>query len=169
MQIYPSLHSMATNFKFFTFILLCVLNLPLRAQLVENFSDGELNQNPTWTGDVDEFLVDASFQLQSNGDTTSNTNREIYIATPSTALVNAQWEFFVNPKVSTSSNNRMDVFLTSNTEILSGDNQGYLCALVVLQTKWLCFGKTGSESKRMSLQALQVPSIAPQPILQKSR
>ena len=143
MQIYPSLHSMATNFKFFTFILLCVLNLPLRAQLVENFSDGELNQNPTWTGDVDEFLVDASFMLQSNGDTTSNTNREIYIATPSTALVNAQWEFFVNPKVSTSSNNRMDVFLTSNNEILSGDNQGYFVRIGGTPDEVALFRKDG--------------------------
>ncbi len=125
-------------------ITLCVSFFTANAQLVENFSDGELSQNPTWTGDTDEFLVDASFLLQSNGDTTSNTNREIYIATPSTALANAQWEFFVNPKVATSSNNRMDVFLTSNSDILTGDNQGYFVRIGGTPDEVALFRKDGA-------------------------
>lgn len=125
-------------------ITLCVSFFTAHAQLVENFSDGELSQNPTWTGDTDEFLVDASFLLQSNGDTTSNTNREIYIATPSTALANAQWEFFVNPKVATSSNNRMDVFLTSNSDILTGDNQGYFVRIGGTPDEVALFRKDGA-------------------------
>jgi hypothetical protein len=125
-------------------ITLCVSFFTAHAQLVENFSDGELSQNPTWTGDTDEFLVDASFLLQSNGDTTSNSNREIYIATPSTALANAQWEFFVNPKVATSSNNRMDVFLTSNSDILTGDNQGYFVRIGGTPDEVALFRKDGA-------------------------
>ena len=122
---------------------MCVMQFSLNAQWIENFSDGELSQNPTWTGDTDEFLVDASFLLQSNGDTISSTNREIYIATPSIALVNAQWEFFVNPKAATSSNNRMDVFLTSNNEILSGDNQGYFVRIGGTPDEVALFRKDG--------------------------
>ena len=38
---------------------------------------------------------------------------------------NTQWEFFVNPRVSTSSNNRIDVFLSSNSPVLIGANTGY--------------------------------------------
>ena len=134
---------MTTLIRIFTLIVLCVFYLPANAQVVENFSDGELSQNPTWTGDIDEFLVDASLQLQSNGDTTSNTNREIYIATPSAALVNTQWEFFVNPKVGTSSNNRMDVFLSSNSDILTGDNQGYFVRIGGTPDEVALFRKDG--------------------------
>ena len=134
---------MTTLIRIFTLIVLCVFYLPANAQVVENFSDSELSQNPTWTGDIDEFLVDASLQLQSNGDTTNNTNREIYIATPSAALVNTQWEFFVNPKVGTSSNNRMDVFLSSNSDILTGDNQGYFVRIGGTPDEVALFRKDG--------------------------
>ena len=128
-------------------IFLCVSFLSVNAQLVENFSDGELSQNPAWTGDTDEFLVDASYLLQSNGDTISSTNREIYIATPSTALANTQWEFFVNPKVSTSSNNRMDVFLTSNSDILTGNNQGYFVRIGGTPDEVALFRKDGVDTE----------------------
>ncbi len=143
-QIYPSPHFMFSPIRIFTLILLCVMCIAANAQVQENFSDGELSQNPTWTGDTDEYLVDASGMLQSNGDTISTTNREIYIATPSTALVNAQWEFFVNPKVSTSSNNRMDVFLSSNSEILTGNNQGYFVRIGGTPDEVALFRKDGA-------------------------
>lgn len=134
---------MFANKRLIILITLCVSFFTSNAQLVENFSDGELSQNPTWTGDIDEFIVDASSQLQSNGDTISTTNREIYIATPSTALSNAQWEFFVNPKVGTSSNNRMDVFLSSNSDILTGDNQGYFVRIGGTPDEVALFRKDG--------------------------
>jgi hypothetical protein len=135
---------MPTPIRLIILILLCVFNFSANAQLVENFSDGEISQNPTWAGDTDEFIVDASLLLQSNGDTISSTNREIYISTPSTALVNAQWEFFVNPKVSTSSNNRMDVFLTSNSDNLTGDNQGYFVRIGGTPDEVALFRKDGA-------------------------
>lgn len=113
------------NLRIFLLFALLLGFSSLKAQLFEDFSDGNLDQNPTWAGDTDEFLIDAAFDLQSNGDTISTTNREIYISTPSASIDNTQWEFFVNPKVSTSSNNRMDVFLTSNLPELTLNNQGY--------------------------------------------
>lgn len=135
---------MLASIRLVILISLCVSFFTVNAQLVENFSDGELNQNPSWSGDTDEFLVDASLMLQSNGDTISSTNREIYIATPSSALVNAQWEFFVNPKVGTSVNNRMDVFLTSNSDLLTGNNQGYFVRIGGTPDEVALFRKDGA-------------------------
>lgn len=107
-------------------LLFCILNaLGATAQVLENFSDGNLSENPTWTGDTDEFTINATLQLQSNGDTISTTNREIWISTPSALIDNTQWEFFVNPRVGTSSNNRMDVYLCSDNAQLTGGNSGY--------------------------------------------
>lgn len=114
-----------TYIRIFWSLLGLLLCLHAPAQLVENFNDGELASNPSWAGDTDEFLIDAALMLQSNGDTISATNREIWISTPSTSMDNTQWEFFVNPKVSTSSNNRMDVYLCSDAQTLTGSNSGY--------------------------------------------
>ena len=124
--------------------MLCCAFSKVNAQFTENFSDGNLDADPTWTGDTDEFLIDAAFDLQSNGDTISSTNREIYISTPSTSINDTQWEFFVNPKVSTSSNNRMDVFLTSDLAQLTGDNRGYFVRIGGTPDEVALFRKDGT-------------------------
>ena len=118
------------------------------AQLLESFTDGEISSNPVWGGDTDEFIVTPGLLLQSNGDTTSATNREIYISTPNESMNNTQWEFFVNPRVSTSSNNRMDVFLSSDIESLTGNNRGYFVRIGGTPDEVALFRKdgTGAES-----------------------
>ena len=130
--------------RIFICLMLCCSFSTVNAQFTENFSDGNLDVDPTWTGDTDEFLIDAAFDLQSNGDTISSTNREIYISTPSTAINDTQWEFFVNPKVSTSSNNRMDVFLTSDLAQLTGDNRGYFVRIGGTPDEVALFRKDGT-------------------------
>jgi hypothetical protein len=130
--------------RIFICLMLCCSLGKVNAQLTENFSDGNLDVDPIWSGDTDEFLIDAAFDLQSNGDTISSTNREIYISTPSTAINETQWEFFVNPKVSTSSNNRMDVFLTSDIAQLTGDNRGYFVRIGGTPDEVALFRKDGT-------------------------
>jgi hypothetical protein len=106
--------------------LLCIaLSISLNAQLTDDFADTEFTSNPAWGGDITQFSVNSLFQLQSNGDTISASNREIYLSAPSTRIDNTQWEFFVNPKLDPSSNNRIDVYLNSSLEALTGNNTGY--------------------------------------------
>ncbi|HPH83220.1 MAG TPA: hypothetical protein PL185_11635, partial [Flavobacteriales bacterium] len=114
------------------------------SQLQDDFADGNFSSNPVWSGNASEFLVDGTFQLQSNGDTTSLSNREIYLSTPSTSINNTQWEFLVNPKVSTSSNNRMDVFLTSSDANLLGANTGYFVRIGGTPDEVALFRKDGA-------------------------
>jgi hypothetical protein len=115
----------------------------LNAQLNEDFADGDFTDNPVWNGDVSQFTIDASSQLQSNGDTTSASNREIYLSTPNTAINNTQWEFYVNPKVGTSSNNRMDIYLTSNQADVKGNNTGYFVRIGGTPDEVALFRKDG--------------------------
>ena len=127
---------------YYLFVLL-LLSKFSEAQFVEDFADGNFSSNPAWVGDVTQFTVDGIFQLQSNGDTTSASNREIYISTPSTSINNTQWEFFVNPKASTSSNNRMDIFICSNQEDVKGNNTGYFVRIGGTPDEVALFRKDG--------------------------
>ena len=56
---------------------------------------------------------------------------------------NTQWEFFVNPRVSTSSNNRIDVFLSSDSPVLIGANTGYFVRIGGTPDEVALFRKDG--------------------------
>jgi hypothetical protein len=97
--------------------------LVCEAQILENFSDGDLSSNPVWTPDQANSWVVTNEQLQSNS---TSANSIYYLTTPSAKALNAQWEFWVNLQFNTSSANYMDVFLTSEqSNLLSTTNNGY--------------------------------------------
>jgi hypothetical protein len=135
---------MQNMFKQLVTIVFVLISYCGYSQLQDDFADGNFSSNPVWSGNASEFLVDGTFQLQSNGDTTSLSNREIYLSTPSTSINNTQWEFLVNPKVSTSSNNRMDVFLTSSDANLLGANTGYFVRIGGTPDEVALFRKDGA-------------------------
>ena len=41
------------------------------AQFIENFTDGNISQNPKWKGDTTHFIINASQQLQLNNTSAS--------------------------------------------------------------------------------------------------
>ncbi|MEZ4886809.1 MAG: lamin tail domain-containing protein [Chitinophagales bacterium] len=90
--------------------------------LCENFNDGNFTENPTWSGDTADWII-ADGQLQSNGPAITGTL--LQLTTPSTAINNTEWQFFANPRLSTSSNNYMDIFLVSDTNNLKETPNGY--------------------------------------------
>jgi hypothetical protein len=103
----------------------CLIPLICIAQVQENFSDGNFTENPAWAGDVSQFLVNPDFVLQSNADSLGGTSNTVYLSTDGYLAGSTQWEFFVNPKLSTSSNNLMDVYLLSDVSNLKGSVNGY--------------------------------------------
>ncbi len=93
------------------------------AQLTENFNDGDFTNDLSWSGNTSDFIVNAALQLQSNN---SVTNSSFYISTPSTKATIAEWNFWVQFAFNPSSNNYMDVYLTSFLSDLSDvSNTGY--------------------------------------------
>ncbi|MBI2967451.1 MAG: lamin tail domain-containing protein [Bacteroidetes bacterium] len=99
--------------------LLCPWFLP--AQVTDNFSDGDFTTNPTWSGD-DTLWVITSGRLNSNCQV---PNSFFYLRTPCTLINASQWEFYSNLEISTSSVNYADIFLTSDSANLKGNNSGY--------------------------------------------
>lgn len=93
------------------------------AQVNDDFSDGDLTNNPVWTPDAAGNWTVDNARLRSNSSMASSS---FYITTPSTKALNAQWEFWVNLQFNTSSTNYVDVFLTSDqSNLLSTTNNGY--------------------------------------------
>lgn len=96
--------------------LLCI-GLLAKAQLNENFSDGDYTANPAWaTSAAGDWIVNGSQQLQSNNLVASST---FYISTPSTLATTAQWEFYSQITFNPSSTNYIDVYLTASASDIS--------------------------------------------------
>ncbi len=95
---------------------------PDNYSLCEDFNDENFTENPAWSGDTADWTI-SDGQLQSNGPAVSGTF--LQLTTPSTAISNTEWQFFANPKLSTSSNNYIDVFLVSDTDNLKDTPNGY--------------------------------------------
>lgn len=95
------------------------------AQVSDNFSDGDFTNSPTWSGDNANYMVNAGLQLQLNG-TVADT---AYLSTPSTAVANSEWDFWVRENFAPSDNNNVRVYLISDIAVLTGSVNGYYVRL----------------------------------------
>lgn len=95
----------------------------INAQIFDNFSDGNFSVNPSWTGNTSDWMVNTSFQLQSNS---STANSNFYLSTANTMANSVQWELSVNLAFNTSSTNYADIFLTASaSDLLAAATTGY--------------------------------------------
>jgi hypothetical protein len=107
---------------FFCFLML-LNGLIAEAQFSDDFSDGELTNNPTWAGSTTGWTVNPSFQLQSNNTT---ANSLFYVSIASTLATSAQWEFYAQLTFNPSSSNYADVYLTaSSSDLTAAGTTGY--------------------------------------------
>ena len=90
------------------------------SQFTDDFSDGDFTGNPVWSGSTSLFTI-TSEQLNSN----SPGANTYYLSTPSTLATEAEWEFFINLKFSTSGANYVDVFFISDDADLTATLNGY--------------------------------------------
>lgn len=123
-------------------ILLCCSLFNLNAQLIQDdFSDGDFNNNPEWAGDIDNFIVNESFQLQLHFE--EESLRPAYLSTlaESENLNEKEWRFDVNLDFSPSNSNKVEIYLASTTSDLTdfekegSSQEGY----------YLEIGENGSE------------------------
>ena len=105
-------------------IYILIFSANSQAQLTDNFSDGDFTNNPVWVGNTSDFVVNASFQLQSNN---SVANSSYYLSTASTKATEAVWEFYTNLTFNTSSTNYVDVYVTaSDADLSANSTSGYV-------------------------------------------
>lgn len=96
----------------------------LSAQFTEDFSDGDFTNDPAWSGDAGLFTTveeAGNLRLRSN----SPGAATYHLSTPSTQALDAQWEFFIDLRFSTSGANYVDVYLMSPQADLNPRPEGY--------------------------------------------
>ncbi len=100
------------------FVFLC---LHAKAQFTENFSDGNFTENPVWTGETQNFIVNTSNQLQSCATSASTS----WLFTSSEAINDAVWECKIMINYTTSSSNYSSVYIISDVSDLTNGCNGY--------------------------------------------
>ncbi len=111
--------------------LLCGV-LPLSAQFVEDFSDGDFTADPAWNGDAGAFIVNATQQLQLNNTVASTS--QLRSANAMATLDDMEWRVRVRQSFAASGSNYGRVYLVSDQADLTGALNGY----------YLQFGEAGS-------------------------
>ena len=86
-------------------------------QMSDSFDDGDFTNNPTWSGDDADFIVNASKELQLN----ATVAGESYLSTEHhlTQLEDREWRFKINYSFSPSNNNYGLTYLTATTADLT--------------------------------------------------
>jgi len=109
-------------FLLFSFFLLPFM---LASQVVDDFSDGNFTENPTWVGNQSKFIVNSSLQLQLN----ATEEGSAYLATANGICNEAEWHFWAKLSFSPSANNFARIYLVSNQEDISQALNGYFLQL----------------------------------------
>jgi len=109
--------------KLLLYITCLLLSLISRAQVSENFNDGDFTANPIWTTNAGDWIVNSALQLQSNNIVASST---FYASTASTLAASVQWEFYTKIDFNPSSANYIDVYLIASASNISANTtSGY--------------------------------------------
>lgn len=125
-------------------------NAQVNGGFSDNFSDGDFDSQPEWTGDDAKFIVNENNMLQLY-DVEATTNSTAQLATESQAIDDATWEFFVRYDFPPSTSNYCDVYLVSNTRTVSSCTAGYFVRVCGTGTpNNIClYKKNGSSSSKI--------------------
>lgn len=108
------------KYYFCIFLLFC--SSFLQAQLTDQFSDGDFNNNPVWFGDITSWNVHSGALKSVN----TVANSQFYLSTNSSIVRNTEWNLSVTLQFNTSSLNYVDVYLVADEENIKSDaKNGY--------------------------------------------
>lgn len=109
--------------KLVVIFILTSLSFGLNAQVIDDFEDGDLKNNPVWSGDVSDFGKSASGELQLL------SVKESSPASISTAAIwndTCSWEIYIKADAKLSASvNYIKIYLSSNNENIEGSLNGY--------------------------------------------
>jgi hypothetical protein len=94
----------------------------VRGQFTENYSDGDIHQNPSWEGDTSLFRVDLMGRLQQVAPASSGSTM---LCTHSRAIYQADWSWWMRLGFNTSGSNYADIYLLSQSPNLDSALYGY--------------------------------------------
>lgn len=123
MQLIKDVRPAAFVQRFFLALLVLGLaTLPGKAQIFDNFTDGDLTSNPAWQGDAANFQVDAAKELQLNAPAAGNST--LYL--PTAIADSAVWELYFRLEFDPSNGNRLRIYLQSDSPNLLTGSGYYL-------------------------------------------
>ncbi len=117
----------------FSAVAFLLININLYAQVLEDFSDGDFTNNPTWTGDdslykistysSSSWSIQPRLQLNGTGAGIAYLNFENQLS----SLDSVEWRFWTRISLSggTSITNNVRFYLTSDNPNLNGSLNGY--------------------------------------------
>ena len=102
---------------------LWMISVNAHSQVIDDFSDGDFNGNPSWSGNTGDFIVNASQQLQLNNTVAGSSFLSLNHGISN--LQNHEWHFWVKQSFSPSSSNFGKVFLSADNSDLNSVQNGY--------------------------------------------
>jgi hypothetical protein len=119
------------KFLYIAQILICFCVNNLKAQIIDDFSDNDFTNNPTWSGDASEFTVNAQQELQLNASIAGSS----FLSLPFSSVLNNEWRFSISQNFASSANNFSRFYLIADDDSLENPSlNGY----------YLQFGENGS-------------------------
>jgi len=112
-----------------------------RAQFTENYSDGDIHQNPAWEGDTSLFRIDLQGRLQQVAPALSGS---AMICTQSRAIYQAEWSWWMRLGFNPSGSNYADVYVLSQSSRLDSALSGYFVRVGSSADDVCLFKQTGS-------------------------
>lgn len=96
----------------------------LKAQTMEDFSDGNITDNPTWVGDLEDFIINQDLILQLNASEAGNS----FISTNFTKPDSFQFDIEIEMDFSPSNSNNLRIYFELDDSDLTSAN-GYFLKL----------------------------------------
>src|SRR5674476_133282 len=111
--------------RFFTVAALCLFQIYSFAQINEDFTDPDLTSNPAWSGNLNDFEINAFHQLhlKTTGADTS------YLSTPLSCSTSMEWKFWVHLSFAPSENNNARIYLIADNPIPTQSDKAFYIQL----------------------------------------
>jgi hypothetical protein len=108
-------------------LLLLLIGFGAKAQVSDQFTDGDFTSTPTWSGTNADFIVNAGGELQINNTVAATS----YLSLPHglATLDGQEWSITVRQTFAPSSSNFGRVYLTSTAADLSTNPDGFYLQL----------------------------------------
>jgi len=133
-----------TKEYFCIFVFLFFQNIVF-AQWSDDFSDGDFENDPTWIGNTEHFIVEDGW-LRLHAPAAAGTS---CLSVASDIVVDASWEFVFKMDFRPSSSNYAKVYLISDRETLNTPLNGYYLRLGYTERDICLFRQNGNISEKL--------------------
>ena len=124
------------------FLLLFLPTLCSFSQVKDDFSDGDLTNNPVWLGDLDKFAVGKTGELRLKDSSKSGI---AYLSTASSLLRETTWTFYVHLYFNSSVNNYALFYLASTSVDFNGEQEAFMVAIGGKNDDIILYRQTGQD------------------------